>query len=92
MRLFTKFAEHPNKYMAIIQSKIQIYETKLGQKAHWLQNEKYRVSQQLNQNPLEKLVAARHLDGRMILGFEAQMEAFRKKEDTKVVTGGETNE
>lgn len=92
MRLFTKFAEHPNKYMAIIQSKIQVYETKLGQKAYWLQNEKYRVSQQLNQNPLEKLVAARHLDGRMILGFEAQMETFRKKEDAEVATGGETNE
>ena len=92
MRLFTKYAEHPNKYMAIVQSKIQVYETKLGQKAYWLQNEKYRISQQLNQNPLEKLVAARHLDGRMILGFEAQMETFQKKEEKEAAAGGEANE
>ena len=92
MRLFTKFVEHPNKYMVIIQSKIQIYETKLGQKAHWLQSEKRRISHQLDQNPPEKLKATRHLDGRMIIGFESQLEIFRKKEETKTVTGGEEDE
>ena len=77
MRLFTKYAEHPSKYMAIIQSKIQIYEGKLGEKAFHLQKERDKIAALLLQNPLEEVHGARHLDGRMILGFEAQMEAFR---------------
>ena len=80
MRLFTKYAEHPNKYMSIIQNKIQIYEMKLGDKAFWIQKEKNQIASNLLQNPLQALTAARHLDGRMVLGFEAQMEDFKKKE------------
>ena len=40
MRLFTKYAEHPAKYMSIIQHKIQIYEMRLGDRAFWLQRER----------------------------------------------------
>ncbi len=89
MRLFTKFAENPNKYMGVIQQKILVYETKLGQKALWLKNEKYAISANLQKNPLEALVGARHLDGRMILGFEAQMESFKNKSENRRQSGGE---
>ncbi|MCI9585007.1 MAG: type I-C CRISPR-associated protein Cas8c/Csd1 [Clostridium sp.] len=89
MRLFTKFAENPNKYMGVIQQKILVYETKLGQKALWLKNEKYAISANLQKNPLEALAGARHLDGRMILGFEAQMESFKNKSENRRQSGGE---
>lgn len=81
MRLFTKFAEDPNKYMMVLQKKIQIYEEKLGEKAAWLQNEKRKITANLTQNPLEELVGTRNLDGRMVLGFETQMNAFRWKDE-----------
>lgn len=81
LRLFTKFAEHPNKYMMVIQKKIQIYEEKLGDKANWLRKVKREISANLTQNPLEELMGTRDLDGRMILGFETQMNEFGKKEE-----------
>ena len=92
MRLFTKYAEHPAKYMSIIQHKIQIYEMRLGDRAFWLQRERDKISAKLNENSLEEVVGARHLDGRMILGFQSQMEAFRNKENNKKDAGGEENE
>lgn len=92
MRLFTKFAEHPVKYMSVIQNKIQVYETRLGEKGIWLQNERNKIAANLDRNPLEEVAAARHLDGRMILGFQAQMEAFKNKETNKKNVEGEENE
>ncbi len=92
MRLFTKFAEHPNKYMSVIQNKIQVYEEKLGPKARWIQDERNAIAANLVKNPLEALTGARHLDGRMILGFEAQMEAFKNKAENRRQSGGEGHE
>lgn len=92
MRLFTKYAENPNKYMAIIQDRIQIYERKLGNKAGRLQDERNKIADKLLQNPLEQVRGARHLDGRMILGFEAQLESFKLKDDNGKKNGGEENE
>ena len=92
MRLFTKYAENPNKYMAIIENKIKIYERKLGGKAVWLQEEKNKIADKLLENPLEQVKATRHLDGRMILGFEAQMESFKTKGENERKQGGKDNE
>lgn len=83
MRLFTKYAENPKKYMGIIQNRIQIYERKLGDKAYWLQDEKNKIADHLLQNSLEKVSSVRHLDGRMVLGFESQLESFKKKDENK---------
>ena len=65
---------------------------KLGQKAHWIQNERDSIAAHLLANPIEALKGARHLDGRMILGFEAQMEAFKNKADNRRQSGGEEHE
>ena len=54
--------------------------------------ERDKISAKLNENSLEEVVGARHLDGRMILGFQSQMEAFRNKENNKKDAGGEENE
>ena len=67
--------------MMVIQKKIQIYEEKLGDKANWLRKVKREIFANLTQNPLEELMGTRDLDGRMILGFETQMNEFGKKEE-----------
>lgn len=81
MRLFSKYAENPNKYMAVIQSKIQIYEEKLGEKGNALFHLKNKISAKLLNNSLDELQAVRNLDGRMVLGFEAQLDEFINRKD-----------
>ena len=78
--------------MSVIQNKIQVYEEKLGPKARWIQDERNAIAANLVKNPLEALTGARHLDGRMILGFEAQMEAFKNKAENRRQSGGEGHE
>lgn len=83
LRLFTKYAEYPCKYMMIIKNKLRVYEKKLGEKANCLQMEGENISAKLMENPLEEVQSIRHLDGRMVLGFEAQMESFRNNGEKK---------
>ena len=79
MKLFSKFAENPMKYMMIVRNKIKIYEDKLGDKGNRLSNMKNEISAKLLSHPLEELQAVRNLDGRMVLGFEAQLDEFSNR-------------
>lgn len=83
MRLFAKYAEQPCKYLMIIKKKIQIYEIRLGDKAYELQNDAKEIAAKLMENPIEEVRRAKHLDGRMVLGFEAQLESYKKHKEAK---------
>lgn len=75
-RYFSKIAEHPNRTFETIMKQLQPYRIRLGVKGTDL----YKVEQEIaaSINP-DEFAKAKNLDGRFLLGFDAQKHEFYKK-------------
>lgn len=75
IRYFTKFAVEPCKTWRIINDKLVPYIRRLGSKAAMYCRIKEEISAKI---PPDKFAELKNLDGRMILGFDAQKNEFRR--------------
>lgn len=73
MRYFTRFTEYPCETWNIINKKLVPYLNALGEKANYLNLLKGEISAMIDP---QEFAAARHLDGKMILGFDSQKQAI----------------
>lgn len=73
MRYFTRFTEYPCETWNIINKKLIPYLNALAEKANYLISLKGEISAMIDP---QKFAAARHLDGKMILGFDSQKQAI----------------
>lgn len=86
IRLFTKYAADPCKTWGIISNKLNPHIERLGNKGIKYYKLKQEISSKISPDEFIKL---KNLDGRMVLGFDAQKNEFL---NTKKVAGGEENE
>jgi len=75
IRFFTKFAVEPCKTWRIINDKLIPYIRRLGDKASLYYKIKEEISSKI---PPDKFAELKNLDGRMVLGFDAQKNEFKK--------------
>jgi len=87
MRLFTRFAAEPCSTWAIINNKLIPYKERLGNRGSKLYQLIGAISAKIDPESFLKL---KNLDGRMVLGFDAQKNALRP--NSKKVTGGDYDE
>jgi CRISPR-associated protein Csd1 len=74
IRYFTRFAAAPCKTWGIINNKLNIYIQQLGAKG----NKYYKLMGEISSKiPPEQFATLRNLDGRMVLGFDAQRNEIR---------------
>ena len=88
---FSKFAERPNRTLGIIQKQLMPYRRKLEK----MGNDLYTLEKQISSLiPPEELFKASHLDGRFLLGFNAQKHALftKKNKDTTTDIVSETTQ
>ena len=91
MNYFSKFAERPNRTLGIIQKQLMPYRRKLEK----MGNDLYTLEKQISSLiPPEELFKASHLDGRFLLGFNAQKHALftKKNKDTTTDIVSETTQ
>lgn len=80
IRFFTKFAVEPCNTWRIINDKLIPYIRRLGNKAMIYLEAKEEISSKI---PPDKFAELKNLDGRMILGFDAQRNYFKSRRREK---------
>lgn len=87
IRFFSKFAAEPCKTWGLISIKLSNYIERLGKRGKKLYELKEEISSKI---PPKDFAELKNLDGRMVLGFDAQKNEIRM--NMKKEVGGEQNE